>query len=242
MVLEAQAVPDSPAATGEVPEAGAEDPDGAPPARAGAGAGAASVEPRISEAGVVGREPASSSVTGARRARSRPTIKDVAALAGVSHSAASRALNGTGYVGERSRERVLEVAAELGYVPHVTARYLKERVTRAVGVLVDDLRRPTDAALAAGVLAAARERGLATMLADRVAGPEPVRNGLLDFVAFGVAGVVLVPGPGGSTEYLARYGIPTIEVVADGDAAAAGRDAVERLAQLLEVGRASRTR
>lgn len=178
-----------------------------------------------------------------RRLGSRPTIKDVAALAGVSHSAASRALNGTGYVGARARARVLEIAAEVGYVPHVTARYLKERVTRAVGVLVDDLRDPAQALLVTGVLAAARERGLATMLADRAAGAEPDRTGLLDFVAFGVAGVVLVPGPGGSATYLARYGIPVVEVTPDvPDAAAAvGREAVERLAADLSVGRARRT-
>lgn len=182
-------------------------------------------------------------LTGRRRG-SRPTIRDIAALAGVSHSAASRALNGTGYVGARARKRVLEVAAEVGYVPHVTARYLKERVTRAVGVLVDDLRDPTQAVLVSGVLAGARERGLATMLADRVAGAEPDRTGLLDFVAFGVAGVVLVPGPGGSAAYLARYGIPTVEVALDasaGDAATVGREAVERLAADLSVGRAPRT-
>ncbi len=178
----------------------------------------------------------------ARRPGSRPTIKDIAALAGVSHSAASRALNGTGYVGARARTRVLEVAAELGYVPHVSARYLKERVTRAVGVLVDDLRRPQDAGLAAAVLAAAREHGLATMLADRVAGAEPARTGLLDFVAFGVAGVVLVPGSGGSTEYLARYGIPVVEVSPDADdVTAAARDAVESLADALAGGRTPRS-
>jgi LacI family transcriptional regulator len=176
------------------------------------------------------------------RPRGRPTIKDIAALAGVSHSAASRALNGTGYVGARARTRVLEVAADLGYVPHVTARHLKERVTRAVGVLVDDLRRPGDAALAAAVLAAARERGLATMLADRVAGSEPGLTGLLDFVAFGVAGVVLVPGPGGSTDYLARYGIPVVVIAPDADdVPAAAREAVEGLADALVGGRSSRS-
>src|SRR5215218_7758017 len=149
----------------------------------------------LASASAAGTETLRAAVLAGRRPGSRPTVKDIAALAGVSHSAASRALNGTGYVGARARERVLDVAAELGYVPHVTARYLKERVTRAVGVLVDDLRDPAQAALVAGVLAAARERGLATMLADRAAGAEPDRTGLLDFVAFGVAGVVVVPGP-----------------------------------------------
>jgi Bacterial regulatory proteins, lacI family len=233
VVLDAH-VPDVPTPVGDSPgdadaAAGADGPALDGPALDGPHVGPASTPHAPVVAGV--------GAPGNRRPGSRPTIKDIAALAGVSHSAASRALNGTGYVGARARQRVLAVADELGYVPHVTARYLKARVTRAVGVLVDDLRRPADAALAAGVLAAARERGLATMLADRVAGVEPERSGLVDFVAFGVAGVVVVAGPGGSAEHLSRYGIPTVEVAVGGSAeaaTAAGRDAVERLAPTLE--------
>ena len=181
------------------------------------------------------REP---SLEPVRRPGFRPTIKDVAAVAGVSYSAAVRAISGTGYVGERARQRVLTAAAELGYIPHVSARSLKTRVMRAVGVLVDDVRDPDDAALLAGVVAAAREHGLATMVADRaVTGGGPVEPALQDFVAFSVAGVVCVPGTDGSVEYLARYGIPAVEVARGGseaDAAAAGRAAVEQVARGLE--------
>jgi LacI family transcriptional regulator len=158
----------------------------------------------------------------------RPTLKDIAAAAGVSRSVATRALRGTGYVGERSKARVLRAAADLGYVPNVSARHLKERVSRCVGVLVGDLRSAHDAAVLSGVMAAARERGLATMVAEGAPGSV---DRLLDFVAFDVAGVVVVPSAPGPRAYLERYGIPVVGVgdSDDREAVEVGRDALERL-------------
>lgn len=154
------------------------------------------------------REPAPSRLP----AQQRPTVKDVAALAAVSRSAASRALSGVGYVGQDARRRVLDAAAQLGYVPHMTARYLKDRVSRCVGVLCLDLREPADAAVVAGVCAAAREEGLATMVADLGGRRLDALEGLRDFVAFGVAGVVVAPVSAEPVAYLERYGIPVVEV------------------------------
>lgn len=172
----------------------------------------------------------------------RPTIKDVASLAGVSRSAASRALRDDGYVGERSRRRVLEAAAELGYVPHLTARHLKDRVSRCVGVLVLDLRDPAAAALVAGAYRAAREAGLATMLADLAGERADALTALRDFVAFGLAGAVLGPVSSEPASYLGRYGMPVVEVgerlaavpcdaVVGGDPHDAGRAAVRSLVE-----------
>lgn len=165
--------------------------------------------------------------------RARPTIKDVAARAGVSRSAASRALGGSGYVGEESRRRVLAAAADLGYVPNMTARYLKDRVSGWVGVLTLDLRRAEDAAVVAGVSAAAREGGLATMVADLGGRPVDALAALRDFVAFGVAGTVLCPVSAEAVAYLSRYAVPSVEVghrFAPGrcDAVVVGRDDVAR--------------
>ena len=70
----------------------------------------------------------------------RATIRDVAAAAKVSRSTASRALSGNGYAAPEVRERVRTVARELGYVVDVTARDLKQRTSRSIGVLVSDLR------------------------------------------------------------------------------------------------------
>ncbi|MCG8926219.1 LacI family DNA-binding transcriptional regulator [Lentzea sp. CC55] len=66
----------------------------------------------------------------------RPTIKDIAAGAGVSKGAVSLALNGRAGVSEATRARVLEVASSLGYRPSVTARALSSASADAVGLVL----------------------------------------------------------------------------------------------------------
>ncbi|SER96322.1 transcriptional regulator, LacI family [Lentzea xinjiangensis] len=66
----------------------------------------------------------------------RPTIKDIAAEAGVSKGAVSLALNGRSGVSESTRARVLAVASSLGYRPSVTARALSSASADAVGLVL----------------------------------------------------------------------------------------------------------
>lgn len=71
----------------------------------------------------------------------RPTIKAVAAAAGVSTAAVSQAVNGTGRISEATRRRVLAAAAELGWSPSASASALRRARTRTIALVV---RRPTD--------------------------------------------------------------------------------------------------
>ncbi len=68
----------------------------------------------------------------------RPTIKDVAARAGVSIATVSRALNDKGDVSTETRERVRKVADEVGYSADPAARSLVTHRTRLVAVVVGD--------------------------------------------------------------------------------------------------------
>jgi DNA-binding LacI/PurR family transcriptional regulator len=70
----------------------------------------------------------------------RPTIKDVAARAGVSKSLVSRVLHDHPRVSDRSRAAVLAAIRELGYTPNGAARTLVARRSLVVAVLVTDLR------------------------------------------------------------------------------------------------------
>jgi DNA-binding LacI/PurR family transcriptional regulator len=65
-----------------------------------------------------------------------PTIRDVAKEANVALGTASRVLTGSPRVKPQTRERVLEVAARLGYRPNPTARALARGKTNTIGVLV----------------------------------------------------------------------------------------------------------
>ena len=86
--------------------------------------------------------------------RSRKTIKDVAAAAGVSIGTASRALNRTGRVSEATVTRVTKAAQKLGYQPDAIAQSLRLKSTKVVGMLVTDLSNP----FFAGVIRAAEKR------------------------------------------------------------------------------------
>lgn len=70
---------------------------------------------------------------GPPRALKMPTLDEVARHAGVSRSAASRAMNNARNVSPAKREAVAQAARELGYVPNATARAL---ATSTVGTVV----------------------------------------------------------------------------------------------------------
>src|SRR5579872_6335115 len=64
------------------------------------------------------------------------TIRDVARVAGVSITTASRALNNYDDVAETTRGRVLEAARELDYHPNVAAQSLQNSRANAIGLII----------------------------------------------------------------------------------------------------------
>jgi DNA-binding LacI/PurR family transcriptional regulator len=88
--------------------------------------------------------------------RREPTIRDVAARAGVSKSLVSLVLQGSPAVSEVRREAVLQAAAELGYRANGLARRLVSGRTHTCGVVVTDLHNPFYAEVLDGINAAAR--------------------------------------------------------------------------------------
>jgi DNA-binding LacI/PurR family transcriptional regulator len=64
------------------------------------------------------------------------TIKDIARMAGVSHSTVSRALRGYPAIAPATRSRIKQVAIELGYIPNTMARGLKTSRSHVLGVIV----------------------------------------------------------------------------------------------------------
>ncbi|MGQ9632040.1 MAG: LacI family DNA-binding transcriptional regulator [bacterium] len=72
----------------------------------------------------------------------RVTIRDIAGEAGVSPSTVSRALNDSGYVGERTRKRIMEVVRRTNYHPDISARSLRTRRTHIIALGVTDISNP----------------------------------------------------------------------------------------------------
>lgn len=67
------------------------------------------------------------------------TLKDVAALAGLSVSTVSYVLNGKKKVKDETYQRIMQAVEQSGYVPNQQARSLKTRSTLSVGVVVPDI-------------------------------------------------------------------------------------------------------
>lgn len=70
--------------------------------------------------------------------RRRPTINDIARLAGVSKKTVSRVINASPFVREDTRERIEAVIAELGYAPDPQARGLAYGRAFLVGLVYDN--------------------------------------------------------------------------------------------------------
>ncbi|NNF03557.1 MAG: LacI family DNA-binding transcriptional regulator [Rhodothermales bacterium] len=64
------------------------------------------------------------------------TIYDIAEKAGVSIATVSRVFNDSPRVSDKTRDRVMNVAAELGYQPHASARSLARRRTEIVSAVI----------------------------------------------------------------------------------------------------------
>src|ERR1700754_4172816 len=92
----------------------------------------------------------------------RPTMKEVATLAGVSLATVSRVVNGDGKVRPDLAERVHEAVTLLGYRRDLTATNLRraDRQSASLGLVFDDVANPFHAAVLRGVESVARTRGV----------------------------------------------------------------------------------
>src|SRR6187402_3319594 len=96
---------------------------------------------------------------------SPPSLYDVAREAGVSLATASRTLNGSARrVNDEYRAKVLAAAAKLGYSANLSAQAVARGASSTVSLLVSDIADPYFSSIAAGVIRAADEHGLAVTM------------------------------------------------------------------------------
>ncbi|MEV6588251.1 LacI family DNA-binding transcriptional regulator [Streptomyces acidicola] len=96
----------------------------------------------------------------------RPRLEDVAARVGLSTASVSLVLRGVPGPSERTRQRVLKAAAELGYQPNRNASMLARRRSRLLGVMVD-IHSPFHAELVEHLHTAAEQVGYDLVLSTQ---------------------------------------------------------------------------
>ncbi len=138
------------------------------------------------------------------------TIKDLARAAGVSHTTVSRALHDHPAISAETIARVKELAVSMGYVPSATARGLKTRRTRALGVIVSNVDDPFWGEVMYGVDDVLHPAGYSFFVAATHRDKQREREIVQLMVQRGVDGVILL-APQFSSEQSQRlraYGLP----------------------------------
>ncbi|WP_090004591.1 LacI family DNA-binding transcriptional regulator [Lentzea albidocapillata] len=128
-----------------------------------------------------------------RRSSTTPSIRDVAATAGVSYQTVSRVLNDSPRVNADTRSHVLEVIARLGYRPNRAARALGSGRSNSVTVVTANTTLYGYAATLQGIEEAARSEGFAVGV--RVVesdGPADVRHAVEHVSDPDAGGVVVI--------------------------------------------------
>jgi LacI family transcriptional regulator len=123
----------------------------------------------------------------------RPTISDVARLAGVSTTTVSHVINETRFVEEATKQRVLKAIDELGYRPSMIARGLALQRTHTLGLIIADVTNPFFSELACGVLDAAQDREYDVFVCNSGAKIKAEMRALYSLADHNVDGVIIFP-------------------------------------------------
>ena len=100
------------------------------------------------------------------------TIKEIAKVAGVSHTTVSRALNDNPVISADTTQRIQELARKMGYVPSAVAQSLRGRKTFTVGMVVTSLDDPFFGRVVGGVEQVARAANYSVFLSTSHNQPE----------------------------------------------------------------------
>ncbi len=121
------------------------------------------------------------------------SMKDVAALAGVSVGTVSNVVNSPGMVAEPTRQRVELAIAKLGWVPNESARQLRAGRSRSIGMVVMDIANPFFTDLVLGAEDWLNERGYSVQVANSAQQPSRESAQLAQFEQQRVRGVLYAP-------------------------------------------------
>lgn len=146
----------------------------------------------------------------------RPTIKDVAAHAGVSKSTVSLVLQNSKLVRKETRAAVEASMKALNYVRNRAAATLRGSGTGLIGLVINDLRNPFFTEFAASAQMAFHQRGYATVIANCDEDAEIQNRTILSMLEHDVAALMISPCHGDVAAGFAaieRAGLPALQVL-----------------------------
>lgn len=121
------------------------------------------------------------------------TIKEIAAICGFSIGTVDRAMHNRKGINPKSRERVLSVAQQLGYRPHLLARSLVTGFTMTIGAVVPNLKNPFFSELVEVIQKKARTAGYHVYMMLSEFDPKEEIDSLDRLRALNVDGITIMP-------------------------------------------------
>lgn len=134
--------------------------------------------------------------------RTRATVYDVAAAAGVSIKTVSRVVNGGQSVTPETRQRVLDAVKTMSYVPNGAARSLRAGVGDTIGLIVDSIADPWFATVTAAVEERALAAGMSVVIGSTGRNAGRMQGLVTRLMQQRVRGLILAP-LGSESGYLA---------------------------------------
>ncbi len=148
------------------------------------------------------------------------TLRDVSEASGVSEMTVSRVLRNRGDVSETTRERVLEAARNLGYVPNRIAGALASQRVNLVGVLIPSLSNMVFPEVMTGISEVLEDTGLQPVVGVSNYLPDREEQVIYEMLSWRPSGLILagVEHSEPARAMLRQAGIPIVEIMdIDGD-------------------------
>ncbi len=123
----------------------------------------------------------------------KPTMSDVARLAGVGTMTVSRVLSGTVRVSADTTQRVQTAIEQLKYRPNVLARAFRGQRSHSIGLIIPYLYDPFFASCAHAVTTVAKERGYSVIITTSDEDPETEYAAADEMLQRHVDGVLVIP-------------------------------------------------
>jgi LacI family transcriptional regulator len=119
------------------------------------------------------------------------TIKDIARALNLSTSTVSRALRGSYEISAETKQQVLEYAEKINYRPNPIALSLKERRTRAIGVVVSEIANNFFSQAINGIESIAYNRGYHVIITQSHESQEREKVNVQHLASRGVDGLLV---------------------------------------------------
>ncbi|MCC6864138.1 MAG: LacI family DNA-binding transcriptional regulator [Rhodobacteraceae bacterium] len=143
------------------------------------------------------------------------TLRDVSEVSGVSEMTVSRVLRNRGDVSQATRERVLESARSLGYVPNKIAGALASQRVNLVGVIIPSLSNMVFPEVLAGISGTLEDTSLQPVIGVTNYSPEREETVIYEMLSWRPSGMIVagLEHTDAARAMLAQAGIPVVEIM-----------------------------